>query len=198
MKTFRALAEEINAAAVRLGQTRLICVDGPAGSGKTTFATRLGAELQAPIVHMDDLYEGWDGAFSPHLVERIDAWILTPLRHGVPARHLRYDWLADRFGDWIDLPDAPHLILEGVRSADRGVREHAALVAWVESAPALRLDRVIDRDGEAIRPAMLTFQEREAEHFERQQTRAAADLIVRGDPDVAHTPSEFVGEAVRR
>ena len=40
---FAALAERVRAAPPRLGGTRLVCVDGPAGSGKTTFAARLAA-----------------------------------------------------------------------------------------------------------------------------------------------------------
>ncbi|MBJ7451459.1 MAG: uridine kinase, partial [Blastococcus sp.] len=59
--TIAAVAAGIMAAGPRLGGTRLVCVDGPAGSGKTTFAGRLAAALgdDAELVHMDDLYAGW-------------------------------------------------------------------------------------------------------------------------------------------
>ena len=36
--TFAALADRVRTSAPRLGGTRLVCIDGPAGSGKTTFA----------------------------------------------------------------------------------------------------------------------------------------------------------------
>ena len=50
----------------RLGGTRLVCVDGPAGSGKTTFADAVVATarergLTCELVHMDDVFAGWDG-----------------------------------------------------------------------------------------------------------------------------------------
>ena len=38
-----ALLTEVLAGPARLGSTRLICVDGPAGSGKTTLASLLAA-----------------------------------------------------------------------------------------------------------------------------------------------------------
>ena len=46
------------------GSTRVLAVDGPAGSGKTTLGGRVCDELtsrghQAVLVHMDDLYDGW-------------------------------------------------------------------------------------------------------------------------------------------
>ena len=56
-----ALADRVRAAVPLLGRTRLVCVDGPAGSGKTTLADRLVTALGpgAAVVHMDDLYAGW-------------------------------------------------------------------------------------------------------------------------------------------
>src|SRR5205085_5813827 len=56
--SFPALADRLLAEPPLLGATRLVCVDGPAGSGKTTFADRLTEALggAAALVHMDDLY----------------------------------------------------------------------------------------------------------------------------------------------
>ena len=57
----------------------IIAIDGVAGSGKTTIAIKLSEELSnAPIVHMDDLYNGWSNPFSDQLVERVTKQILKP------------------------------------------------------------------------------------------------------------------------
>jgi Holliday junction resolvasome RuvABC ATP-dependent DNA helicase subunit len=44
-----------------LGATRLVCIDGPAGSGKTTLGTLVAASVGAQLVHGDDLMAGWSG-----------------------------------------------------------------------------------------------------------------------------------------
>ena len=54
-----------------LGDGRLVCVDGPAGSGKTTLAAGIAARTGAPVLHMDDLYPGWSGL-------RAWTWIIEP------------------------------------------------------------------------------------------------------------------------
>ena len=40
---------------------RLVCVDGPAGSGKTTLGAALAERTGAQLIHSDDLMEGWRG-----------------------------------------------------------------------------------------------------------------------------------------
>ena len=47
----RALVEQLRGSPARLGTVRLVCVDGPAGSGKTTFAGRLAELLAAVRLH---------------------------------------------------------------------------------------------------------------------------------------------------
>ena len=44
----RLAVERLATAPPRLGRTRLVCVDGPAGSGKTTLAGRLAGALPQP------------------------------------------------------------------------------------------------------------------------------------------------------
>jgi uridine kinase len=165
----------------RLGQTRLICIDGPAGSGKTTFAQRVAELAQAPTVHMDDLYEGWSGAFAPELATRIDAWLITPLRHGLPSHHPRFDWHLNAYAEWVTHPNSPLFILEGVGSARKSIRAFANSVVWMECDREIRLNRVLKRDGEQIREQMRQFQDEEEKHFRLERTRENADLIASGE-----------------
>jgi uridine kinase len=162
--------------------TLLICVDGPAGSGKTTLAHEIAEAFEASVIPMDDLYDGWSGSFTAELVSRIHSSIIDPLRMNLPARYQRYNWVQGRFDEWVTCDVNPLIILEGAGSATRGLRESAALVIWVECEPSLRLPRVLSRDGAGIRAEMEEFQRRENSHFAHDQTREAADLIVeRGD-----------------
>ncbi len=159
-----------------LGEARLICIDGPAGSGKTTLAAAVAAlEPTVRVVHMDDLYEGWHGL--PGLAERLDA-LLRPLSRGVAGTYRRYDWVAEAFVETVSVAPVPLLLLEGVGCASRRHADLVTALAWVEAPVDVRLHRGLARDGEAMRPQWLQWQVEEAAHFAREDTRRRADVVV--------------------
>jgi len=179
--TFQGLAAQVRAAPPRLGGTRLVCVDGPAGSGKTTFGRLLAAALDAPLVHMDDLYAGWTlvGAGA-----RLAAGVLRPLRAGRPGSYHRYDWHAGAFAaSPTVVPVAVGLVVEGCGSSPPALDPFTTLQVWVEAPAGLRLDRGVARDGEPLRAEWLRWQQREAALFAAERTRERADLRVDGAPD---------------
>lgn len=161
-----------------LGPVRLVCVDGPAGSGKTTLAASLARAVDGAVVHLDDLYEGWSGLDG--VATRFDEQVLVPLSQGRDARYQRYDWELGRFADWIDLPRPSTLVLEGCGSAPRSVAGRASAVLWVEAPEQVRLERGLQRDGEAMREEWLRWMALEQAHFDREGTRARADVVVDG------------------
>ncbi|MBI2244172.1 MAG: 4-amino-4-deoxy-L-arabinose transferase [Nocardioides sp.] len=159
-----------------LGEARLICVDGPAGSGKTTLAATVAAlDPAVRVVHLDDLYEGWAGL--PRVADQLDD-LLLPLARGVAGTYRRYDWAAQALAETVTVDPVPVLLLEGVGC---GTRRHAPLVtalAWVEAPADVRLRRGLARDGEGMRPEWVQWQVDEAALFAREDTRARADLVV--------------------
>jgi uridine kinase len=161
-----------------LGDGRLLCIDGPAGSGKTTLAAEVaGLAPGARVVHLDDLYDGWRGL--PRLADQLDT-LLLPLARGSAGSYRRYDWHAGKFADTVSVEPVELLILEGVGS---GSLRHAALVttlAWVSAPSSLRVRRGIERDGPAVEPQWRRWMVDEAEHFAREQTRERADILVDG------------------
>jgi uridine kinase len=162
---------------------RVVCIDGPAGSGKTMLSAALADELTASgapiaVVHLDDLYEGWAQPLGMPLSARVEAWLLVPWRDGLPGRYPRYDWGQERFTEWHEVPVPSVAILEGCGSAARAIRARASLVVWIEAAQSVRLARGLERDGVALTDAWLHWQQTEQEHFAADGTRAAADVLL--------------------
>jgi uridine kinase len=165
----------------RCGSTRLVCIDGPAGSGKTTIAAALAEALGgAPVVHMDDLYEGWGQALGEPLAARVQAWLLVGWAAGLAGTHPRFDWIEGRYAEWVTVPAAPVVILEGCASGSASIRERASLLVWVEAPAALRLQRGVERDGPGLQAQWRDWQSHEQVHFAADGTRAAADVLVDG------------------
>jgi uridine kinase len=180
-----ALAARVRAAATALGAVRLICVDGPAGSGKTTLAGVLATALgqRAAVVHLDDLYEGWTGLVG--VWERVEAQLLVPLAAGRSGRYQRYDWPTARFAEWVEVPVPEVLILEGCGSSPRAVDGRAVLRVFVDAPADVRLARGLARDGADERDHWLAWMAEEATEFVRESTRDRADVVVDGTAPLA-------------
>ena len=57
----------------------------------------------------------------------------------------------------------------------------AAFNIWIEARSSVLMDRVVARDGEAVRAEMITWQAHEAFFFENYSVREQADVRLRGD-----------------
>jgi uridine kinase len=163
-----------------LGAGRLVCVDGPAGSGKTTLAAAIAA--MAPgcrVVHTDELLQGWRGL--PDLAATVEA-LLRPLAAGGPAEWRRWDWVADAWAESHVVRPGGLLVLEGVGCWSPDVADLVGLLVWVEAESQARLARGMARDGEQMRAQWLQWRLDEGALFARLGTRGRADLVV--DTDV--------------
>jgi len=164
----------------------VVAVDGPSGSGKSTLAGRLAGSLDCPIVHMDDLYPGWDGLADA--VPRLLEWVLEPLAAGRYPRYRRYDWTAGEYAEWHEVDvaaedGAAFLVLEGVGCGARAGAGHVSTLIWVEAARDERFRRGILRDGEAYLPHWQRWANQEERHFATEGTRRRADVVLDGEVD---------------
>lgn len=182
MLTLPSLAARLSALAPSCGPTRLLAVDGYAGSGKTTFsallAQQLGGPERAPVVHLDDLatheqFFDWTG--------RLEREVLTPLAQGRPVRHRVYDWERARFGATRELPAAPpFLLLEGVGAGRRAVRPQLAALLWMDLDAETARTRGELRDGPALAEFWRRWAAEQTEHFRVDPSRPFADFLVTG------------------
>jgi uridine kinase len=183
-----ALAGRVRAAPPRCGATRLVCIDGPSGSGKTTLAARLAAALGGPpVLHMDDIYPGWDGLAAS--VPLLHDQVVTPLVAGRSAGYRRYDWHRGAFAEAHDLGSPALLVVEGAGCGARVIANRAVLLVWIEAPREERFRRGIARDGETYRPHWERWARQEAAHFAAESTARRADVRVDGAPTSLHDPA---------
>ena len=174
------VVEQVLAARATLGPGRLVCIDGPAGAGKTTLAGAVAssaaeAGVGAVVVHCDELLQGWRGL--PGLAATVESF-LAPLAEGVATRWTRWDWAADAWAEDHPVEPGGLLVLEGTGCWSPAIADHVGVLVWVEADSSLRLQRGMARDGEHMRPQWEQWRIDEDELFRRLGTRAAADLVV--------------------
>ncbi|QNP73877.1 hypothetical protein IAG44_33385 [Streptomyces roseirectus] len=159
------------------GPVRLVAVDGHAGSGKSTFAGRLAAELGgAPVLRIDDVAShaelfGW--------TERVLAQVVGPLSRGESAAYAVYDWRARAFGAPRVLPAAPVVLVEGVGAGRRALRPYLAAVLWMDLGREAAWARGRARDGAEQREFWDGWIGAERAHFAEDPTQPFANLLIR-------------------
>jgi uridine kinase len=172
----------ISRAQPRCGATKVVAIDGPSGAGKTVFAAALGERLPgAHILHMDDLYPGWDGL--DQAVADLHDQVLAPLARGERAAYRRWDWEHDRYAGWQDLPATNLLLVEGVGAGAGPGAELVSVLIWLEADHDVRLRRGIERDGESYLPYWQRWAAQEEALFAADGTHNRADLIVNTSHD---------------
>jgi uridine kinase len=165
-----------------LGVGSLVLIDGASGTGKTTLASEIERELSvadAPLViHMDDLYPGWDGLAQG--IQNLHDWILVPRSIGHPVVSKRYDWAAKKFGDEFTLDATKTMIVEGCGALGLGAHTFADLSVWVSADDDLRRRRALARDpAEDFARHWDAWDDQFTAHVERDSPELRANVHVR-------------------
>ncbi|EIV91280.1 dephospho-CoA kinase [Frankia sp. QA3] len=178
----------------RAGDTRVLAVDGRSGAGKTTLAQAVAERLDAPVVRMDDLYDGWDGLAAG--IDQLVARILRPLARGERARWRRYDWHQRRYSSDQTLdPATAILVVEGVGAGARAAAPLLSGLVCVAAPVAVRRRRALARDGDTFAPHWERWARHEDRYFAAEDVAGRADILVNGAP--ARDGSTTGGSATR-
>ena len=152
----------------------LLAIDGPAGAGKTTLAAKLEAEYAlhstVRVIHMDDLYNGWENALSNALMEILDRITSAHLAERECTIKI-FTWSLMKFDREEVIVPTDYLILEGVGAAQAVVRNAGAVTYWLDIDAETGLKRVLARDGAHIEKEMRQWQIQQSAHFAKDLTR---------------------------
>jgi uridine kinase len=188
------LVDKVNESSKKCGQTKIIVIDGPAGSGKTTLAKSLSGLLEnCPIIHMDEIYDGWENALSPKTSQDLVEWIINPLLESRSIEFVKYDWYLEKRIEKVVINLPKVLIIEGVGSSSFEISKHASLKLWIEVNKETGINRVLTRDGQQIQEQMKKWQSQESKFFIENNSKENSDIWIDGDPVVKiDTSSQFV------
>ena len=172
-----AVVAAARAAAPARGSTVVVAVDGRSGSGKTLLGSAVGAALGCPVVHLDDVFPGWDGLAAG--VALVTQHVLEPLARGEHAAYPTWDWVRDRPGPSVPVDPATHLVLEGCGALVPPALPFAAVRVWVEAPTWLRRRRALARDGDVYAPHWERWARQEDTVYAVAHPREHADLVLR-------------------
>ena len=172
-----------------LGRTSLGVVDGPSGSGKSSFARLWASRLREQVlpghpglsvlVFSSDLLATWGDPFG--WFDRFDVGVLGPIADGHNGRIQLTDWTAGepRPGSWMVIPVVDVLILEGVSSGRKALGDRVGVSVWLKTpGRGTRLEHAVARDGESSRAQLAAWQDAEDAFFEQDRTGNRADFLI--------------------
>lgn len=148
----------------------VILIDGRSGAGKTELAEQIAdAILGAQVVHLDDLYPGWDG---------LDAGSAAVPSLLTTYQWRSWDWATSQPGRSNEIDETRPIIVEGVGALSRASRPFARLAIWVELDDSTRKVRALARDGQSFEPFWDRWAAQELGFIAREHPRSLADVIV--------------------
>lgn len=150
----------------------VVLIDGRSGTGKTTLGDALAAELDAQIVHLDDVYPGWDGLRAAS--EAVVTDVLGPA-----SGHTRWDWSSSQPAGWTAVDPERPIVIEGCGALSRASAPLASLRVWLEADDALRRRRAIERDGEVFAKEWERWAAQEEAFIATEDPVSLADVVVR-------------------
>lgn len=159
-----------------------VVIDGPSGSGKTTmadeFAIKLAPNGTVSILHMEDLYAGWQGL--AHGIETAEK-LIAKRAAGEELTWQRYDWSLHEFTEWITIPAEHIVILEGCGSLVAQTEEIADIRIWLDAEEELRKKRAFSRGGENYEEFWDVWNAQFEQYVSTSNPQSRANLMLRSN-----------------
>jgi len=175
-------------------QLLVIAVDGCGGAGKSTLCQALAAEIDpwanSHVLKLDSFYHPLDETQRTQLqqeqarqayfnVTEFKKSVLDPLAVGLSACYKPFNWLDGQSDQTVELVSSGVLLLDGVFSFSKPLRDRVHLSLFVDTPLSLRKQRLIERpqlDTEWVNH----WQSTESWHHQHEHTSTAVDFVVSG------------------
>ena len=136
------------------GGRKLVTIDGPCATGKTSLADELAAVFSAFVVHTDDYVIPHAQKTAERLAvpggncdrERLVREVVAPWKRGEKVMLRKYDFRHDRLLPAEEVPDVRVLILEGSYCNLPEIRQYADLRFFVTASRDTREERLKKRE----------------------------------------------------
>lgn len=150
------LAEEVQALSAKQGRV-FVAMDGRCASGKTTLAAALAARYGWSVVHLDHFFlrpeqrslarYAQPGGNVDH--ERFLEEVLFPLLRGERPVYRPFDCRSQTLRDPLPFDPGPVVMVEGSYACHPALWEYYDLRVFLTVDPAVQMERITARDGEA-------------------------------------------------
>lgn len=163
--------------------TPVVLIDGRSASGKTTIADKIqrklfkAGETLPRVVHMDDLYEGWNGLQAGH--DLLLRHVLRPVSERRRANWQQWDWALHARNEWREFDGGTPLIIEGCGSLSQVTAPFANLTLWLEAEDSVRQQRWVDRSGHDHDEWWPVWAAQELEFYARERSAEIAAFTAR-------------------
>jgi len=171
---------------------QLVAIDGHSAAGKSTLARTLSALLpNVTIIHTDDFYRTLDereraaldaegGYYRYYDWERLEAQVLQPLSSSETSCYQKYDWSTNSLGEWVTVPAAGIILIEGCYAARPELRYYYDILLFVATPPVQRLQRQSAR-ADATAAWLARWDAAEQFYMAHYQPHRYAHLVIAGE-----------------
>ena len=135
----------------KLPRPAIVAISGFGGSGKSTIAHKIAAELQAPVIGVDSFwqsttcttYQYWEVVDFDRLVREI----LQPFSAGsAELRYGEFDWEKNEVSSQKTIPATDFLIIEGIGVFRPDLMQYFSYTIWIECPLEIAIARGKKRD----------------------------------------------------
>jgi len=162
----------------------IVLIDGRAGSGKSTLALDLqnqlfrSGESMPRVIHMDDLYEGWQGlAQGAEYLQRV---VLGPLLATGTSSWQEYNWEKAIRDRWREFSGGTPLIIEGCGALNQYTSTVCQLSVWLDVPVEIRKQRWLERDGHIFDQYFDAWAAQELDFIAREKSPELAQFGLAG------------------